>query len=276
MKNLLKKITALMVLMVFALGTAGCGSSKDSQNGNNSGSSSIAESGKTIYPVKITDSYGKEITLSKEPEKIISAAPNITEIIFKIGAEDKLVGRTNYCDYPESLREYLLRNVWPSTMKALRDEIYVSGFLDKPVFVKPRDNMKRFTGFICESVDDITQNAKGAGNGIKIWYSDVIHFTSEYRCPIVNGKLRGCYHYSNHNPYDYIKYREALFETVQKMADENKEGHSAYCLDVGITNKGEIALIEMTDGFSFGKYGMSDELLAEILITRWSELKNGR
>ena len=103
MKNLLKKITALMVLMVFALGTAGCGSSKDSQNGNNSGSSSIAESGKTIYPVKITDSYGKEITLSKEPEKIISAAPNITEIIFKIGAEDKLVGRTNYCDYPESV-----------------------------------------------------------------------------------------------------------------------------------------------------------------------------
>ena len=276
MKNLLKKITALMVLMVFALGTAGCGSSKDSQNGNNSGSSSIAESGKTIYPVKITDSYGKEITLSKEPEKIISAAPNITEIIFKIGAEDKLVGRTNYCDYPESLREYLLRNVWPSTMKALRDEIYISGFLDKPVFVKPRDNLKRFTGFICESVDDITQNAKGAGNNVKIWYSDVIHFTSEYRCPIVNGKLRGCYHYSNHNPYDYIKYRKALFETVQKMADENKEGNSAYCLDVGITNKGEIALIEMTDGFSFGKYGMSDELLAEILITRWSELKNGR
>lgn len=29
----------------------------------------------------------------------------------------------------------------------------------------------------------------------------------------------------------------------------------------------------MTDGFSFGKYGMSDELLAEILITRWNELK---
>ena len=34
----------------------------------------------------------------------------------------------SYCDYPESLRKYLLRNVWPSTMKALRDEIYVSGF----------------------------------------------------------------------------------------------------------------------------------------------------
>lgn len=103
MKNLLKKITTLMVIMVFVLGTVGCGSLKDSQSGNNSGSSRVAESGKTVYPVKITDSYGKEITLSKEPEKIISAAPNITEIIFKIGAEDKLVGRTDYCDYPESV-----------------------------------------------------------------------------------------------------------------------------------------------------------------------------
>ena len=180
----------------------------------------------------------------------------------------------SYTDYPESLRKYLLRNVWPSTMKAIRNEIYETGCLNKPIFIKPRGKLKRFTGFVCESIDDISQNARGAGNNVNIWCSDIIHFTSEFRCPIVNGKLRGCYHYRNFNTYDYIKYRERLFETVQQMADENKEGNSAYCLDVGITNKGDIALIEMTDGFSFGMYGMSDELLAEILITRWNELKN--
>lgn len=181
----------------------------------------------------------------------------------------------SYCDYPESLRKYLLRNVWHSTMRDIRNEIYLEGSLKKPIFIKPRNNLKRFTGFVCETIDDLGQNVYGAGNTVDIWCSDIIHFTSEYRCPIVNGKSRGCYHYSNHNPYDYMKYREQLFEMVQKMADENKEGTSAYCLDVGITNKGEVALIEMTDGFSFGKYGMSDELLAEILTTRWSELKNG-
>ena len=180
----------------------------------------------------------------------------------------------SYTDYPESLRKYLLRNVWPSTMKVIRNEIYETGCLNKPIFIKPRGKLKRFTGFVCESIDDISQNARGAGNNVNIWCSDIIHFTSEFRCPIVNGKLRGCYHYQNFNTYDYIKYRERLFETVQQMADENKEGHSAYCLDVGVTNKGDIALIEMTDGFSFGMYGMSDELLAEILITRWNELKN--
>lgn len=179
----------------------------------------------------------------------------------------------SYTDYPESLRKYLLRNVWPSTMKSIRNEIYETGYLNKPIFIKPRGKLKRFTGFVCESIDDISQNAKGAGNNVDIWGSDIIHFTSEFRCPIVNGKLRGCYHYLNFNAYDYIKYRERLFEMVQQMADENKEGNSAYCLDVGITNKGDIALIEMTDGFSFGKYGMGDELLAEILITRWNELK---
>ena len=182
----------------------------------------------------------------------------------------------SYCDYPESLRKYLLRNVWPATMRDIRKAIYQEGFLKKPIFIKPRNRLKRFTGFVCETIDDLSQNSYGAGNNVDIWCSDIIHFTSEYRCPIVNGKLRGCYHYSNYSTYDYIKYREALFDLVQKMADENKEGNSAYCLDVGITNKGEIALIEMTDGFSFGKYGMSDELLAEILITRWDELKNGR
>lgn len=180
----------------------------------------------------------------------------------------------SYCDYPGSLRKYLLRKVWPATMRDIRRDIYQEGFLKKPIFIKPRNRLKRFTGFVCETIDDLSQHANNAGNNVDIWCSDIIHFTSEYRCPIVNGKLRGCYHYSNYNTYDYIKYREALFDLVQKMADENKEGNSAYCLDVGITNKGEIALIEMTDGFSFGKYGMSDELLVEILITRWNELKN--
>jgi len=36
------------------------------------------------------------------PHRVISLAPSITEIIFLIGAQDKLVGVTRYCDYPPS------------------------------------------------------------------------------------------------------------------------------------------------------------------------------
>ncbi len=55
----------------------------------------------TNYPVTITDSEGTEVTFDSEPMKVVSMAPNITEMIYQLGLESKLVGRTDYCDYPE-------------------------------------------------------------------------------------------------------------------------------------------------------------------------------
>ena len=52
-----------------------------------------------------TDSYNREIKLDHAPEKIISLSPGITEIIFLLHAEDKLVGISNYCDFPEETNQ---------------------------------------------------------------------------------------------------------------------------------------------------------------------------
>lgn len=54
------------------------------------------------YPLTYTDGAGKQIIIEKEPQRIISLAPSITETIFSLGAESKLVGRTDYCVYPEA------------------------------------------------------------------------------------------------------------------------------------------------------------------------------
>ncbi len=40
----------------------------------------------------------------KPPERIISLAPNITEILFALGLGDSVVGVTRYCDFPEAAR----------------------------------------------------------------------------------------------------------------------------------------------------------------------------
>ena len=37
----------------------------------------------------------------KPPDRIISLAPNITEILFALGLGESIVGVTNFCDYPE-------------------------------------------------------------------------------------------------------------------------------------------------------------------------------
>jgi iron complex transport system substrate-binding protein len=58
---------------------------------------------KTQYPITVSDSDGNELTIESEPMKIVSMAPNITEMIYKLGLESKLIGRTNYCDYPEAV-----------------------------------------------------------------------------------------------------------------------------------------------------------------------------
>jgi iron complex transport system substrate-binding protein len=52
------------------------------------------------YPLRLEDSYHRVVTLDREPERIVSVAPNITEIIFALGKGSLLAGRTEYCDYP--------------------------------------------------------------------------------------------------------------------------------------------------------------------------------
>ena len=45
------------------------------------------------------DSYNRSVQVVKNPQRIISLGPNISEIISALDF-DKLVGRTDYCDYP--------------------------------------------------------------------------------------------------------------------------------------------------------------------------------
>ncbi|MEG0388552.1 MAG: ABC transporter substrate-binding protein, partial [Niameybacter sp.] len=57
------------------------------------------------YPVSIVDSTGTTITLNEEPQKIVSLAPSTTEILGALGISDKVVGRTKYCNYPETIQD---------------------------------------------------------------------------------------------------------------------------------------------------------------------------
>ena len=56
-------------------------------------------------PVKVTDQLGRVVRIEKLPEKIISLAPSNTEILYALYMEDRLVGVTEHCDYPEAAKD---------------------------------------------------------------------------------------------------------------------------------------------------------------------------
>lgn len=58
---------------------------------------------KAAYPVTITDDASRTVTIAKKPERIVSLAPANTEILFALGAGDRVVGVTSYDDYPKQV-----------------------------------------------------------------------------------------------------------------------------------------------------------------------------
>ena len=50
----------------------------------------------------VVDQLGRKVVLSEHPERIVALAPSITEIVFALNAENRLVGVTRFSDYPEA------------------------------------------------------------------------------------------------------------------------------------------------------------------------------
>jgi iron complex transport system substrate-binding protein len=58
------------------------------------------------FPVTITDDDGVEVTIAAPPERIVTFAPSMTEIVYALGLGDRLVGVSGpYDDYPAEAQD---------------------------------------------------------------------------------------------------------------------------------------------------------------------------
>lgn len=79
------KVKIYFIILILILG---CNSSND----------------KNITNEIIVDDLGNKFVFTTKPQRIISLAPNITEMIFELKLDKYLVGNTIYCNYPEEAK----------------------------------------------------------------------------------------------------------------------------------------------------------------------------
>ena len=81
-------------------------------DGNNDGAAAngteeepAADAEGTVYPQSVTDASGTAIVIEAEPQRVVSLAPNETEILYAIGASDQIVGLDDNSNYPAEVAE---------------------------------------------------------------------------------------------------------------------------------------------------------------------------
>lgn len=166
-------------------------------------------------------------------------------------------------DYPESLRGYLERKVWTSTVREMRHLLMHDE--TAPVFVKPMDRVKVFTGQVVSGHWDLHVLAQ-VSQATRLYCSEVVDWKTEWRFFVVEGEIVGARHYWGDESVrpDRDRVREALgnFDGAPR----------AFAMDWGVLENGETALLEVNDGYSLGSYGLDDEVYCSVLETRWREL----
>jgi len=94
----------------------------------------------------LTDGLGREVQLESAAQRVVSLAPSNTEILFALGAGDKVVGRDEFSDYPEeakaiesvggSMGEYSLEAI-----VALKPDLVLASELNSPELVSSLEKL---------------------------------------------------------------------------------------------------------------------------------------
>jgi iron complex transport system substrate-binding protein len=83
-------LQGLLALLIIAL--VGCAGAK------------TPEVSEVAKPISVVDDAGRTVEIGETPQRLISLAPSNTEILFALGLGDKVIGVTDFCDYPEGAK----------------------------------------------------------------------------------------------------------------------------------------------------------------------------
>jgi len=173
-------------------------------------------------------------------------------------------------NYPESLKSFLGRKIEIVPIEDIIKDLKEG----KKWFIKPLDEeRKRFDGFVVEKEIDLVRAAYYPE--MRVYRSEVIDFKAEWRVFIFDDQILSVRPYKG--SFRFHPDVTVIEEAVRKL----KNPPIAYCLDFGTFQKGwtpddypdyKHVLVEATDAFSFGHYGLDMTFFGQMIIGRWEEI----
>ena len=79
----------------------------------------------------VTDDYGRTVVVPSQPQRVVSLSPAVTEIIYALDAQEILVGRTDFCEYPAAAADIPsiggISNLNIEKILSLQPDLVISG-----------------------------------------------------------------------------------------------------------------------------------------------------
>lgn len=103
-------------------------------------------SGNEAAGIILTDGLGREVKLGSAAQRIVSLAPSNTEILFALGAGDKVVGRDEVSDYPAEALALPTVGGWSGfsteAIVALKPDLVLAAEINSPELVAELEGLR--------------------------------------------------------------------------------------------------------------------------------------
>ena len=245
----------------------------------------------TTYPITVTDDLGREITIPELPVRIVSLAPSNTEILFALGLGDRVVGVTDFCDYPpEALAKEKVGGPWtPDAEKivALQPDLILAADINPMDVILTLEGLG-LTVFGVESTDlgDLLSDINTVGQ-ITDKEAEAAALTDEMQSRIeaVTDETEGLspeerprtFHICYHDPIWTCGQGTFIHDLVEKAGGENifadLEGYNSVDIEAVIARDPEVILVTAMGGTSSGTW---EWVLTEPRLEDVSARRNGR
>ncbi len=171
-------------------------------------------------PVRlVTDDLGRQVTVPVDVKRVVSTAPSVTENIFAVGAGDRLVGVTTFCNYPEEAKSIakIGDTMTPNmeTIVALKPDI---------VFVSSASQLEAFTKTLEQ-------------NGIAVYVTNPTSLDGVFKNLAQLGDLFGREDQANKLVADLKSRVERIEKKIEPVGWNEIEGHQPIYVFVQVSKE---------------------------------------